>query len=65
MALLSGGATIVTFHERAYRAAAEEYGRRRAERYGKVAKALAALGWLVGIVLAIGIVVAAHGGFGG
>jgi hypothetical protein len=55
----------VSFQRRAWYAAADEYGRRRAERYGAYARAGRGVCWLAGVLLLVGIVVAAHGGFGG
>ena len=45
------------FYGRARIAAAEQYGRDRSERYGKVARALALFKLAVGVALVIGIFV--------
>lgn len=55
----------MTFFKTARHAAAMEYGRVRAEAYGRRRKAGAVLGLLAGAILLVGIIVAAHGGFGG
>lgn len=55
----------MSFFKTAWRAGAEEYGRARAQKYGRIARTGAALGWLVAALLVLGIVLAAHGGFGG
>ena len=55
----------MSFHRRAWHAGADEYGRRRAEEYGRRAKALVVLGWLASGLLVLGIMIAAQGGFGG
>lgn len=55
----------MTFHRRARNAAADEYGRQRAERYGRIARARAALGILAVFLLTLGVIAAAHGAFGG
>jgi predicted lysophospholipase L1 biosynthesis ABC-type transport system permease subunit len=53
------------FFARARAAGAEEYGRRRAEAYGRTAQFLRLLGLLAIVALVIGIGYAAHGGLGG
>jgi hypothetical protein len=55
----------VTFFKTARQAAAMEYGRVRAERYGRAAKGRAVLGLLLAGLLVIGIIAAAQGAFGG
>jgi hypothetical protein len=55
----------MSFFQTARRAGAEEYGRRRAESYGKQARASAVLGVLLAVVLVLGIVAAAQGALGG
>jgi len=55
----------VSFQRRAWYAAADEYGRRRAERYGAYARAGRGAALLASVLLLAGIVVAARGGFGG
>jgi hypothetical protein len=55
----------VSFHRRAWYAAADEYGRRRAEQYGRYARARAALGLCAAVVLAVLTIVAVMGAFGG
>lgn len=45
------------FQDRAWNAAADEYGRQRAEKYGKVAKATQLFKLVVGVALVIGIIV--------
>lgn len=55
----------MTFFKTARHAAAMEYGRVRAEAYGRRRRVGAVLACLAGAILLMGIVVAAHGGFGG
>ena len=55
----------MTFHRRAWHAAAEEYGRKRAEEYGRRAKIGAVLGWLLAGILLWAYILAAAGAFGG
>lgn len=55
----------VTFHKRAWYAAADEYGRQRAAQYGRYANTRRALGLLAVIILLLLVIVAAQGGFGG
>lgn len=55
----------VSFFKTAWHAGAAEYGRARAEKYGRIARTFVVLGWFVAAVLVLGIYVAAHGGFGG
>lgn len=55
----------MSFYKTAWHAGAAEYGRTRAEKYGRRAKALTMLGMLAAALLVVGIVVAANGGFGG
>jgi len=55
----------VSFFQTARRAGAEECGRRRAESYGRQARAGAVLGVLLAVVLVVGIVAAAQGALGG
>jgi hypothetical protein len=55
----------MSFHKRAWNAAADEYGRQRAEQYGRYAKARAILGVLTISVIVILTIAAAHGAFGG
>lgn len=43
------------FHDRAWNAAAEEYGRKRAEKYGAVARFIRTVQVAVIIALAIGV----------
>ena len=45
------------FHDRAWNAAADEYGKQRAEKYGKVARAVRLFKLAVGVALVIGIIV--------
>lgn len=59
------GGAGVTFFKTARHAGAMEYGRVRAEKYGRTAKVWAAFGWLAALVLVIGIIAAAQGSFGG
>lgn len=59
------GMAGMSFHRRAYHAAAEEYGRRNVDRYRRLAFARALLSWLVIGALLMFIIVAAQGGFGG
>lgn len=44
------------FHDRAWNAAADQYGRDRSEKYGKVARAVALFKLLLGVALVIGII---------
>ncbi len=53
------------FFERAWHSAAEQYGRDRAEKYGRVARGLALGRLLAIVVLVILISIAYSGGFGG
>jgi hypothetical protein len=53
------------FQDRAWRAAADEYGRARAEKYGRIAKAGRALAGLAMVVLVFGAWLAGHGLLGG
>lgn len=53
------------FFERARAAGAEEYGRRRAEQYGRTARFGRFLALLAIVALVIGIGYAVHGGLGG
>jgi hypothetical protein len=55
----------VSFFRTARDAAAMEYGRVRAEKYGRRAKAGAFASLLLGALLLAGIVAAAQGAFGG
>ena len=55
----------MTFHRRAWYAAADEYGRRRAESYGRIARARLGLALLAVVLLIIGCIIAAQSGFGG
>jgi hypothetical protein len=55
----------VSFFKIARNAAAAEYGRVRAEQYGRRAKGLSALGCLAALVLVLAIIAAAQGAFGG
>lgn len=55
----------MSFFKTAWHAGAAEYGRARAEKYGRAARGFTALGLLAALVLLAGIVVAARGGFGG
>jgi hypothetical protein len=55
----------VSFFKIARNAAAAEYGRVRAEQYGRRAKGLSVLGLLVAFLLVAGIIAAAQGAFGG
>lgn len=55
----------MNFFGEARRAGAAEYGRVRAERYGRRARFGAAVMVVLCVLLAVGIVVAARGGFGG
>lgn len=55
----------MSFFKIARNAAAAEYGRVRAEQYGRRAKGAAVLGWLTAGALVLGIIAAAHGAFGG
>lgn len=53
------------FFKTARAAGAAEYGRARAERYGRRAKAARVLGALAACVLLLATVAAGHGAFGG
>lgn len=53
------------FFKQARAAGAAEYGRARAERYGRRAKAARVLGVLAACVLLLATVAAGHGAFGG
>lgn len=55
----------MSFHRRAWHAAADEYGRQRAARYGRLANTGRALTFLAVSVLLLLLIVAAQGGFGG
>lgn len=55
----------MSFRKRAWSAAADEYGRRRAERYGRFVNILTALGWTAAAILLLFTVFAAEGRFGG
>ena len=55
----------MSFHRRAWHAAADEYGRRRANRYGRFANLGRGLLFLAVSVLLLLVIVAAQGGFGG
>lgn len=55
----------MSFFKTAWHAGAAEYGRARAERYGRWARAAGAIGVLISLLLAVGIVIAVQGGFGG
>jgi len=55
----------MSFFRTAWHAGAAEYGRARAEKYGRAARGLTALGFLVALALLAGIVIAVNGGFGG
>lgn len=55
----------MSFFQTARRAGAEEYGRRRAESYGRQARAGAVFGVLLAALLLVGIVAAAQGALGG
>lgn len=55
----------MTFHRRAWYAAADEYGRRRAERYGRYARARGWLGLIAVFGLTVCVIAAAQGAFGG
>lgn len=55
----------MSFYRTARNAAAAEYGRVRAEKYGRRARALTILGAGVAALLLVGIVAAAQGAFGG
>lgn len=55
----------MSFFKTARNAGAMEYGRVRAEKYGRQARGWALLGWLAAAVLLIGIIAAAQGAFGG
>lgn len=50
------------FYERAYGAAAEEYGRQRAEKYGRIARAWQVVKVTAAIALVIGIIYMWHVG---
>jgi hypothetical protein len=45
------------FYDRAWNAAADEYGRTRAEKYGVVARFVRFVQVVIGVALAVGIVV--------
>lgn len=53
------------FFSTARRAGAEAYGAKRAEQYGRRAKAWAALGFLLAAALVVGCVLAVQGALGG
>lgn len=55
----------MSFYKTAWHAGAAEYGRARAEKYGRRAKALTMLGVLAAALLVVGIVAAAQGALGG
>jgi hypothetical protein len=55
----------MTFHRRAWHAAAAEYGRQRAEKYGRIARVRLVVACILGAGLLLLIVLAAQGGFGG
>jgi hypothetical protein len=56
---------VTDFFKQARAAGAAEYGRARAERYGRRAKAARVLGALAVCVLLLATVAAGHGAFGG
>jgi hypothetical protein len=56
---------VTDFFKQARSAGAAEYGRARAERYGRRAKAARVLGVLAAGALLLATVAAAHGAFGG
>lgn len=55
----------MTFHKRAWYAAADEYGRQRAEKYGRYASVGRSLGLLAVFLLTLGVIAAVQGAFGG
>ena len=55
----------MSFFRTAWHAGAAEYGRTRAEKYGRRARALTVLGVGTAAVLVVGIVAAAQGALGG
>ena len=55
----------MSFFKTAWHAGAAEYGRARAERYGRIAQGISVLGVLLAVVLVAGIIAAAQGAFGG
>jgi hypothetical protein len=55
----------VSFFKTAWHSAAQEYGSKRAEKYGRLAHLGAAVGYLLMVVLGIGIFAAGNGWFGG
>lgn len=55
----------MSFFKTARHAGAMEYGRVRAEKYGRHARGVAVLGWLAAGALVVGIIAAAQGAFGG
>lgn len=59
------GGNDVSFFQTARRAGAEEYGRKRAEAYGRQARLLSVAGAFLAVLLVVGIIAAAQGAFGG
>lgn len=53
----------MSFHREAWRSAAQEYGRVRAERYGRIARVRAMLVTLIIVVLVVLVAAAMNGAF--